>query len=91
MSVYLLMKIKKASKRVLKDKKSSKSTIIAVDPAKEMPIGTPTRSNTKSVDPRAIIIKSYAKKSNPTELNIGCKFNLFIHIFSLHKAYNVFN
>ena len=49
------MNIKKASNSELKDKKSSKSTIIAVDPAKEMPIGTPTRSNAKSVEPRAII------------------------------------
>jgi hypothetical protein len=46
-SVYLLMKMKKASNSVLKDRKSSSSTKTVVEPAREMPIGTATRSNPK--------------------------------------------
>jgi len=46
-SVYLLMKMKKASNSVLKDRKSPNSTKTAVEPAREMAIGTATKSNPK--------------------------------------------
>ncbi len=52
-SVYLLMKMKNASNRVLKDRKSSNITKIAVEPASEIPIGTPTKSKAKRVSARA--------------------------------------
>ena len=43
----LLMKMKKASNSVLKARKSSNSTKTAAEPAREMPIGTATKSNPK--------------------------------------------
>jgi hypothetical protein len=50
------MKLKKASNRVLNWRKSSNRTRIAVDPASEIPIGTPTTSKANKIAPRIAIL-----------------------------------